>query len=189
MSRTSLPALLLAFMLASCASIPLSSLVALQRIDFQTTDFAALRVAVQLPDAIRTRSGSVRMIATVSYDGGAARKETLFLQEAGDDTAASASMRQGYHTRGFRLRDEDVVRLETIRSEIKAARADGRKGSLGFGIEAKEFCRAGEISSGPLLITTFLRTVETIRFIPLIRDFDLRSDKQFAEEAEKLAPC
>lgn len=189
MSRISLAALLLALLLASCASIPLSSLAALRRIDFQTTDFAALRVAVQLPDSIRTRSGSVRMIATVSYDGGAARKETLFLQETTDNLAASAAIRQGYHTRSFRLRDEDVTRLESIRAEIKAARADGRKGSLGVGIEAKEFCRAGEIGSGPVLITTFLQTVETVQLTPLMRDFDLRSDRQFAEAAEKLEPC
>ena len=181
-------ALLCTIALASCASVPLSSIVALRRVDFQTTDFAKLRVAVQLPDGIRTQAEGVRMIASISYDGGATRKETLYLRETNLESDIPSGARRGFHTRGFSLREADVVRLEAIRAEIAAAKAEQRKGSLGFGIEAKEFCRAGELGNGPLPITTFLRAAELPEFIPLLRDFDLRSDPQIGEALVKLSP-
>jgi hypothetical protein len=182
-------ALLGTLALAACASVPLSSIVALRRVDFQTTDFAKLRVAVQLPDAIRTRTDGVRMIASISYDGGVTRKETLYLREANLETDKPSGARRGFHTHGFSLREADVVRLEAIRAEIAAAKAEQRKGSLGFGIEAREFCRAGELGNGPVPITTFLRTAELPEFIPLLKDFDLRSDAHIGEALAKLPPC
>jgi hypothetical protein len=182
-------AFLAALALASCASIPLPSLVALRRVDFLTTDLAELRVAIQLPNALRTRADGVKMIATVTFDGGARRTEVLLLQEAKLDRDGSMTAKPGFHTRGFRLRNVDVVRLEAIRTEIVAARVQGRRGSLGIGIEAKEFCRAGEVGDGPVLSTTFLRTSETSDFIPVVRDFDLRSDAQIRAALSELELC
>jgi hypothetical protein len=182
-------AFLAALALASCASIPLPSLVALRRVDFLTTDLAELRVAIQLPNALRTRADGVKMIATVTFDGGLPRTEVLLLQEAKLDRDGSMTAKPGFQTRGFRLRDVDVVRLEAIRTEIVAARAEGRRGSLGINIEAKEFCRASEISNGPVLSTTFLRTSETSDFLPVVRDFDLRSDARIRAALSELEPC
>jgi hypothetical protein len=182
-------AFLAALALAGCASIPLSSLVALRRVDFLTTDFAKLRVAIQLPNALRTRADGVKMIATITIDGGVPRKEVLLLQEANLDRDGSITARPGFHTRGFSLRNVDVIRLEAIRTEIVAARAEGRRGSLGIGIEAKEFCRASEIGNGPVLSTTWLRTSEIPDFLPIVRDFDLRSDVQIKAALGELAGC
>jgi hypothetical protein len=184
-----LVALLAALALASCASIPFSSMATLRRIDFLTTDLGKLQVAIQLPNALRTRTDGVKMIATVSFDGGPSRTEVLLLQEASPDRDGPATARPGFHVRSFSLRPVDALRLEAIRREIIAARAEGRRGSLGISIEAKEFCRASEIAQGPVLSTTFLRTSETSGFVSVVRDFDLRSDAQTRTALGELEPC
>ncbi|MGL4635159.1 MAG: hypothetical protein ACRCWF_04185 [Beijerinckiaceae bacterium] len=179
----------LAISVSACASVPLTSLIALGRIDFQTTAFEKVRVGVQLPDTIRTRENGVRMIAKVSYSGGAERQETLYLQEANSPSDRLPPAKTGHQTRVFQLREADVARLNTIRAEILAAKAEGRRGSLGFGIEAKEFCKAGDIGNGPVPISTYLRTAESPAFIPLQSNFDLRSDRQVGSALATLAPC
>jgi hypothetical protein len=182
-------ALLCSLMIAGCASVPLQSVIALRRVDFQTTDFAKLRVAVQLPEFIRAKSEGVKMIATVTYSGETPRKETFALQEAKLEEAAPPSAVRGFYVRTYALRASDSARMDAIRTELLAARAAGRRGSLGIGIEANEFCRAGEIGGAAVLITTYLKAAETPEFVPLLRNFDLRSDERTAKALTDLAPC
>jgi hypothetical protein len=174
---------------AGCASIPLSSIPALSRIDFQTTDFSRLRVAVQLPVAIRARADGVRMVATVRIDREPSREETLLLVESSPGPEAPPAARAGVHGRVFSLRVADIARLNAIRAEILAKKADGRRGSIGVGIEAREFCRDSEIGSGPISMSTFLQTSENPGFVPLLRDYDLRSDARVRDSLATLQPC
>jgi hypothetical protein len=182
-------ALLSALMMAGCASLPLQSAIALRRVDFQTTDFAKLRVAVQFPEFIRAQAEGVKMIATVTYDGEAPRKESFTLREATLEGVAPPTAPRGSYVRTYGLRASDSARMDAIRKEIVAARAEGRRGSFGIGVEANEFCRAGEIGGGAVMITTYLKAAETPEFVPLLRNFDLRSDDRTAQALTNLAPC
>ena len=77
-------ALAFAVMLAGCSSVPLSSLVQLTRINAETTDLAALRVAVRLPSALKPRPGGVNMDVLLKVTGEPDQKTTLFLAETHD---------------------------------------------------------------------------------------------------------
>src|SRR5262245_30809439 len=74
----------LAALLAGCGSVPLPSLVQLSRINAQTTDLTALRVAVRLPEAIKPRPGGVNMDVVAKVSGEPEQKTTLRLTETRD---------------------------------------------------------------------------------------------------------
>src|SRR5262249_58497615 len=77
-------AIWLAALLAGCGSVPLPSLIALSRIDAQTTDLATLRVAVRLPDAIKPRPGGVNMEIVAKVSGEPDQKTRFLLTETRD---------------------------------------------------------------------------------------------------------
>ena len=55
--------------LTGCSSVPLPSLVQLSRINAESTDLAALRVAVRLPDALKQRPAGVNVDALAKVSG------------------------------------------------------------------------------------------------------------------------
>jgi hypothetical protein len=183
--------LLLGISLAGCTAIPVSSMLALSRIDFATTKFESLRVAVELPSAIEARDGGVHM--DVSYSLGPVSDKLVF--NLAEDVA-QIGLRgllpfpaEGKHIRAYRLRDEDVAALYKLRRDLEAKKQTGQKGSLSLGISAKEFCRRGPLDGKQLEVTTFVATSETKGYVVLLKDYDLQSDKQVRESLKQMPPC
>jgi hypothetical protein len=50
-----------AIALAGCGHMPVTSMVKLARVDFETSDPAQLRAAIKLPQALRTRPNGVSL--------------------------------------------------------------------------------------------------------------------------------
>ena len=155
--------LLLALALPACASIPADSLRALQATDPATTELAALRAAVEMPDALRPRPGTARLAFRL---GG--REGRFGLEE---DEAASRRAQQdaappaGRRITVFRLTAEGRDEMEAFR-RLPA----GRRMTIGIAADA---CRDGPLDDGPLMIGTWVSTAETGRLVALTR-FDLR---------------
>jgi len=182
----------LATLLAGCGSVPLPSLVALSRIDAQTTDLATLRVAVRLPDAIRPRPGGVNMEVVAMLSGEPDQKTRFMLTETRDKADLSRladAARPGFSIYAYRLAPGDIARFDLLRAALSRKRQDGRSGSLGIGIATKEFCRVGPLPPGPLLSTTYLSTAETRNYVVLTNHLDLRSEPTIAAELAALGPC
>jgi len=187
-------ALGLAALLAGCGSVPLPSLIQLSRINAQTTDLAALRVAVRLPDAIKPRPGGVNMDVVAKVSGEPEQKTTLRLTEtrdAADLSGLAAAARPGFSTYAYRLAPADIERLTAMRAAALRKRQEGggRGGSLSIGIAAKEFCLVGPLPSGALLSTTYLWTSETRSYVVVTNDLDLRKEPKVAAEMANLGPC
>ena len=180
-------ALGLAAVLAGCSSVPLPSLVQLSRIDGQTTDLAALRVAVRLPTGLKPRAGGVNMDVSMKLGGAPDQKATLSLVETREaaDLSGLPSARPGFSIYAFRLAPSDVERLVLMRAAQQ--RQGGKGGSLG--IATKEFCLVGALPSGPLLVTVYLLTSETRSYVVITNDLDLGKEPAVAEELSKLKPC
>jgi len=179
-------------MLAGCSSVPLSSLVQLIRINAETTDLAALRVAVRLPSALKPRPGGVNMDVLLKVTGESDQKTTFFLTEthdAGDLSGLSGAARPGFSIYAYRLAPNDIERLILMRAALLKQRQDGKRGSLGVGIAAKEFCLVGALPSGSLLSTTYLLTSETRSYVVLTDDLDLGKEPAVAAELTRLKPC
>jgi hypothetical protein len=179
-------------MLAGCSSVPLSSLVQLTRINAETTDLAALRVAVRLPSALKPRPGGLNMDVMLKVTGEPDQKTTFFLAEthdAGDLSGLSGAARPGFSIYAYRLAPSDIERLTQMRAALLKQRQDGKRGSLGVGIAAKEFCLVGALPSGSLLSTTYLLTSETRSYVVLTDDLDLGQEPAVAAELARLKAC
>jgi len=179
-------------MLAGCSSVPLSSLVQLTRINAETTDLAALRVAVRLPSALKPRPGGLNMDVMLKVTGEPDQKTTFFLAEthdAGDLSGLSGAARPGFSIYAYRLAPSDIERLTQMRAALLKQRQDGKRGSLGVGIAAKEFCLVGALQSGSLLSTTYLLTSETRSYVVLTDDLDLGKEPATAAELTRLKAC
>ena len=178
--------------LAACGSVPIGSLVQMNRIDFETTDVAKLRVAQQLPGGLRPRPEGVAMDVVVKIANEPEQKTTFRLvetREAGDLAGLPIGGRPGFSTFVYRLASADASRLETIRAALIERRKPGARGSLAVGIAAKEFCLAGPLDPGPLLSTISLRTSETVTYVVASKDLDLRGEAEIAEALSHLGPC
>jgi hypothetical protein len=185
-------ALGLAVVLAGCSSVPLPSLIQLSRINAQTTDLTALRVAVRLPEAIKPRPGGVNMDVVAKVSGAPEQKTTFRLTEtrdAADLSGLVAAARPGFSTYVYRLAPGDIERLSLLRAELSKMRRESGGGSLGIGIATKEFCLVGPLPSGALLSTTYLWTSETRSYVVVTNDLDLRKEPTVAAEISNLEPC
>lgn len=180
-----------ALVLAGCSSVPLTSIPPLARIDAKTTDLSMLRVAVQLPDALRPRSGGVKLDVVTKLAGEAETKASFAMMELSDarDRAGLPAPPQGASTYAYRLSPSDAVRFETLRASMIEQGKQGRRGSMGLGVAAREFCRANAAPQAPQLATIYLMTSETKSFVPVVRDFDLLSDPAMAGGLESIQPC
>jgi hypothetical protein len=179
------------FLLSGCTSIPVSSLITLSRIDFQTTRLQDLRVALELPDAIRPQTRGVMLNVEVSL-GNAREKMEFRLEPAGgasEPKGLIAASSQGREIYTFKLSDKDVQTLEATRRRIMTGKEKGEKGSLGMGVAAREFCRAAALSEGSIFASTYIATSETGGYIPMLRNYDLRDDKTVAASLTHLNAC
>lgn len=175
--------------LSACMSVPLSSLPALSRIEFMTTDLSALRVAVRMPDAIRPKAGGAQMEALKTLEDGTKEQSVYLLIPTDEPTGEIQPALAGEATHVFRLSDADRARFEALRAGLLRHKQEGKRGSLGLGIATKEFCRQRELPSGPIPVTTYLRTSETARYVTLTDRLDLRRDDAMAKALPDLKRC
>lgn len=183
-----LPVLLV---LSGCMSVPASSLWPLSRIDMTTTQSALLRVAVRLPPGLRVHTGGVLLDVGLATAGQPDRKLSLPLQEV-TDSAETGSVPEGPPSTVatvYRLADPDVARLDAFRADGLRMKVAGHRMTLTIGISATGFCRTPAPVTPPLLITTYLKTVETGRFVPMLSNIDLAQSQGGSAFLAGLAHC
>ncbi|MGY8708190.1 hypothetical protein RAD16_20815 [Bradyrhizobium sp. 18BD] len=179
-----------ALMLAGCGSVPLTSIPPLARIDASTTDLSMLRVAVQLPDALRPRSGGVKLDVVTKLTGEAETRTSFAMMEmSARERGGLPAPPQNASIYAYRLSLEDAARFEALRASMIEQGKQGKHGSMGLGVAAKEFCRANAAPQASLPVTIYLMTSETKSFVPVAKDFDLLSDPAMAGGLEAIQPC
>lgn len=173
-----------------CSHMPVTSMVKLARVDFETTEPALLRAAVKLPVNVQPRMVTLRI--GVKLTGGSEDTQDFRLTEVANP-AEMASLRDEVeadtHIFAYRLEPAEAMRLALFREQLKAKQkaAGSRGGSLSINIAAQG-CHAGELPA-KVLLTTYLRTGETKNFIPLTRDVDLRTVDAARDLAAGIPPC
>lgn len=182
----------LALCLSSCGAVPLTSLPSLARIDPRTTDFSVMMVALAAPRPIKAVEGSVHVEFKSRIDDAPEQTDTFVLALTTapvDLTDMVGSLRDGDSLVVYALPPEEASRLTAARDRLIAERAAGHKVTASIGVTARSFCQAGGMPAGDLLVTTYLRTSETRRFVPLVRDFDLASQPDLAAALRTLPSC
>ncbi len=164
---------LTAALLAGCATMPLSSRMALRHTDPATTDAVALQAAIDMPQSLRPLPGTIRLVLTAIDANGGRRSLEFPLQEDAAATALAARDNPPRPMRrllGYRLPPAELERFQAMREAMRQQQPPVRGLTLGVAADA---CRAGPIGVAPLHVTTLLRTAETERHVEVAR-LDLR---------------
>ncbi len=180
-------------LLASCATIPATSIYKLRNFDIATTDVSRLRIAVQIPQSIRIMPAGVKMtIAARLQDGPVNQSETFVLSEldahglSGEQRPQPAKWTQ---VAAYRLEPADIERLSAFRdriADLKQRHGDQVKGSISIGVDS---CARALIPDGPVHITTWIKSEETAEYVVLNRNLDLRRAAEKAGRALEIEPC
>jgi hypothetical protein len=168
----------LAFALAGCASIPMSTMYNLWNFDPWQSDFRTWRAAARVPlvgsEAIKPR---IVMKIETWREGQKNRTEDVFVLQPTDDPSdvnpLAKERRPGTSLTAYRIDPADHARLAALRSRVLASRkgTDRLHGSLTITAAA-----CGQIEMAPkgkFPVSTFLLVDRADGYNPMIIDFDL----------------
>jgi hypothetical protein len=176
--RARLPAnsllVVLSLVMAGCSHMPVTSMVKLARVDFETSDPAQLRAAIKLPRSLRAQPGGVALRIAVQVGREPEDARDFVLREIPEPAELAREASAGSHIVAYRIDDADLVRLAAFRAELIAKKSSGQKGSISISVRPQA-CKVGELPDGPIGFSTYLRTAETREYVALARDVDLRS--------------
>jgi len=173
---------------AGCSHMPVTSMVKLARVDFETSDPVQLRAAIKLPRALRPRPNGVALRIAVQVGRAPEDARDFTLREIPEPAELTREAGAGSHIFAYRIDDSDLARLAAFRAELIAKKSSGQKGSISISVRPQA-CKAGELPDGPITFTTYLRTAETKDYVALTRDVDLRSIVPNAAVVAEIPRC
>jgi hypothetical protein len=174
--------------MAGCSHMPVTSMVKLARVDFETSDPAQLRAAIKLPRTLRPRPNGVALRIAVQVGRAPEEARDFMLREMPEPAELTRQAGAGSHIFAYRIEDSDLARLAAFRAELIAKKSSGQKGSISISVRPQA-CKAGELPDGPIYFTTYLRTAETKDYVALAHDVDLRSIVPNAAVVAEIPRC
>jgi hypothetical protein len=181
-----------AISLAGCASVPLTSIPKLGRIDFKTTDLGQLRVAMVLPKTLKPKGSSIEMVTKLSFENESPQTNKLQLAQSfaqADFTGLPTDLGPDQKIYVYLLPPAERAKLEQTRRDAQLAKSKGKKGTLDISFAFKEFCSEGTLSTAPILTSTYLSSSETDGYVPLNRNLDLRKDAALGTLLDNVPKC
>jgi hypothetical protein len=170
----SLLPILLMLAMTGCSHMPVTSMVKLARVDFDTSDPVQLRAAIKLPRTLRPRPNGVALRIAVQVGRAPEEARDFILREMPEPAELTREASTDSHIFAYRIDDSDLARFIAFRGELIAKKSSGQKGSISISVRPQA-CKSGELPDGPVYFTTYLRTAETKDYVALARDVDLRS--------------
>lgn len=177
-----------AFALAACGHMPVTSMVKLARVDFETSDPAQLRAAIKLPKSLRPVRNGVRLRIAVKVGREPEEAREFVLRELLSPGELAREATADSQIYAFRIDDADLPRLIAFRTELIAKKSSGQRGSISISVQPQA-CKAADLPEGPVYLTTYLRTAETGDYVTLTRDVDLRSLAQGRAIVDEIQRC
>ncbi len=174
--------------MAGCSHMPVTSMVKLARVDFETTDPAQLRAAIKLPRTLRPQPNGVALRIAVQVGRSPEEARDFLLRELPEPAELTREAGTESHIFAYRIDDGDLARLMAFRAELISRKSSGQKGSISISVRPQA-CKSGELPNGPVYFTTYLRTAETKNYVPLARDVDLRSIVPDATAVDNIPRC
>lgn len=164
--------------LAACGHVPVSGLYQLSKIDMKTTDLQVLRVAVQVPSALRPSVQGITMVLKLAKTPKHPEVvETFVLKPIPRAPVPRelASYRKSDHTYYiYRIPSQDLPRFERVRALQAGVSGGGkRRGDLSI---STTLCRTPQANLTSARISTFVKTSETGRYIPFMLEADLLAE-------------
>lgn len=166
--------------ISGCSRIPLSSLWALHKFDFENFDPATLRVAMYLPSAYSVRRDALDIDATVKRENESAHREHFTMRESRDKEdliGLPAVGNAGGRWLVLKLEAAEVARVVAFRQGLidrkkNTDKAKSGKASIELGAKP-QFCRTGERSVGAPKFASAMMWVKEKGYITVTRESDL----------------
>ena len=174
--------------MAGCSHMPVTSMVKLARVDFETSDPAQLRAAIKLPRTLRPQPKGVALRIAVQVGRAPEEARDFMLRELPEPAELTREAGAGSHIFAYRIDDPDLARLAAFRAELIAKKSSGQKGSISISVRPQA-CKVGELPDGSITFSTYLRTAETKDYVALARDVDLRSIVPNAAVVAEIPRC
>lgn len=168
--------------------MPVTSMVKLARVDFETSDPAQLRAAIKLPRTLRPRPNGVSLRIAVRVGRSPEEARDFALRELPMPTELAREAGTDGHVFAYRIDEADLPRLAVFRSELMAKKRSGQGGSISISVKPQA-CKTGELPEGPLYLTSYLQTAETGSYVTLARDVDLRTIAPEHDIVDKIPRC
>ncbi len=174
--------------LSGCGHVPVTSMIKLARIDFQTTDPARLRIAVKLPRALKARAEGTAFRVTVKLANGSEASRDFALREINEAAELADEAEPGSEIATFAIAEREIVDVRMFRAAL-IQKQQGRSGGAMKISVRPDACRLEALPAGPVVFTTYLKAAETGSYVPLARDLDLRTLDPGRDLAALVPPC
>jgi len=174
--------------LAGCGHMPVTSMIKLAGIDFQSTDLDRLRIAVKLPRALKARAAGTVLRVTVRLANGTEESRDFSLRDVNEADALASEAEQGNRIFTFAIAVRDVAQLHMFRAALIQKQKGGSGGAITIAVRP-DACHIEPLPSGPVVFSTYLKTAETDGYVPLARDVDLRRVDSGQDLAAKAPAC
>lgn len=183
--RRALAALALTLGLTACDIPSPATLMALNRFDPLTTDPSELQVAVRIPDGFQAKGNSVTLLATLEETETDPEVTREFQIAQSTSKAEVLDLEDGDGTlKVFSMRPEDAEALRAFQRQAQRAKEEDRGGSISIDAQV---CRLTETVPSTAILSAYLKSEETKRFVPLIENFDILSEVT-EKDLEDIAP-
>jgi hypothetical protein len=174
--------------MAGCSHMPVTSMVKLARVDFETSDPAQLRAAIKLPRTLRPQQNGVALRIAVQVGRAPEEARDFMLRELPEPAELTREAGAGSQIFAYRIDDADLARLAAFRAELIAKKNSGQRGSISISVRPQA-CKVDGLPDGPITFSTYLRTAETKDYVALARDVDLRSIVPNAAVVAEIPRC
>ena len=123
--------------MAGCSHMPVTSMVKLARVDFETSDPAQLRAAIKLPRTLRPQPNGVALRIAVQVGRAPEEARDFMLRELPEPAELTREAGADSHIFAYRIDDADLARLAAFRAELIAKKKLGpERLDLDFGTAA-----------------------------------------------------
>ena len=114
--------------MSGCSHMPVTSMVKLARVDFETSDPAQLRAAIKLPRTLRPQPNGVALRIAVQVGRAPEEARDFMLRELPEPAELTREAGADSHIFAYRIDDSDLARLTAFRSELIARKSSPKLG-------------------------------------------------------------
>jgi len=193
MNNLTLP-LIFVLLLTGCASMPLTTMFKLHKVDPMEIDPAQLKVAIRVDERISIRKGGAHISLKFDAEDGSLNIDDTYIieiirnpiltPEFFDDKEPWESVTV------LQLSDSDAQKMSRAQSLLKPYSQGQRSGSLSFGVNIHGVCAHSPIPAGKVLADIFMQTSNSDGFFAFTRDLDLRESNDGVDAMlESLPRC
>ncbi len=178
--------LALGLFIISCASVPITSMPKLMRLDPETMDFAQLEMATRINDGIKLIDDSVKltMMVKTKTTGDVFKQDLIFSHSAELTNYLKKQQKRGTQIIRYKLSTKEAVKADNLRKKILELKNKNPRQNIMTFTASSKFCKKTGSDISVVNFTSYLRTAPDKEFFKLFKENSIKIDG-----AEKIPLC